>query len=418
MVDTDDVQGYEPKFRNQRTKLERADIPEADRDAIDSWVIHLRASDPEVDSLGTVVGHLNRIRLASERARTPLTEMDGVEDVNAFKLRLKDGYDLSEGTIRNYMKAVRKFLIWQGHDWAHAITVGAAIERKHDPDEEIDGDELDAMLEAAGNPRDRALIATLHDTGLRIGAVLSFQMRHVDFESKRGTLTINPDANVKGADGPKPVTWSRGHIANWIDDHPRPNVDHAALFHKLRQWDDEDDGALRQQYAGRIVSEIAAAAGLDDDRICAHLFRGTAISQWIRDESMNDQKIKHRADWSEDSRMLGVYSRVTDEEMNDAIFDDYEIGEADADDPAGPVLEECPLCDATLRGGEDFCPSCAAPLDSTASEKLDAFESRVREFMISADDADDRAFAARAAERADSDPQFARLLAEHLADRE
>ena len=68
MVDTDDVQGYRTKFENQMDRLAGADA--RDREAIEDWIVHLRANDGKVESLGTVVGHLNRIRLNAERAHS------------------------------------------------------------------------------------------------------------------------------------------------------------------------------------------------------------------------------------------------------------------------------------------------------------------------------------------------------------
>jgi integrase len=419
MVDVTDVQGYRTKFDNQRALLETADIDERDRDAIDRWVIHLRANDPDVSSLGTVVGHLNRIRLAAERGHMPLVEMDSVEDTNALKLHLEDRYGLSEGTIRNYMKAVRKFFSWfvdEGETWPEGITIGAPPERKHDPDKEITSDELDAMLAAAAEfdsaPREKALIALLRDTGLRIGAVLSFQLKHVDFEGRRGTITINEEANVKDASGPKLVTWSRGYVANWLDVHPRPDDPEAALIHKIRQWSDDEDGALRQQYADRRIKEIAEAAGLDPDRIHAHLFRGTAISEWMRDGNLNEQKIKHRVDWVEDSGEFGTYSLVSDEEMNDAIFDDLDIGETE-DEDTGPTLEECHQCRTPLRGGERFCPSCAAPLTQSAIQSAEEIEDATFESVAAADGQATDFFAEFRA-RFNEDPDFrAKVVGDH-----
>ena len=237
-------------------------------------------------------------------------------------------------------------------------------------------------------------------------------MRHVDFEGRRATVTINEQANVKGDDGPKPITWSRGYVANWIDIHPRPDDPDAALIHKLRQWNADEDAALAQQYAGRVITETAERAGLDPGRIEARLFRATSISQWIRD-NMGEQAIKHRTGWEKDSRMFEVYSRVTDEEMNDVVFDHYDIDGADSEQ-SGPSLEECPQCRTPLRGTEAFCPGCANPLSSSATEATDRTSSALREFMVEADDVDARAAAASAAETAENDPAFASALIEEL----
>ncbi|PSP55994.1 integrase [Halobacteriales archaeon QS_1_67_19] len=379
MVDTDDVQGYETKYENQMDLLDEADIDARDRDAILKWVHYLRTRDNDVGKKGTVVNHLNKIRLTAERANISLVDIKQIEDIESIVVQLKDNPDIGPGTVRNYQKAIRKFLDYRDVGFADDVTIDPPPERKHDPDKEITDNELNAMLQAANEldsaAREKALIALLRDTGLRIGAVLSLQMKHVNFESDRATVTINTDANVKGADGPKPVTWSRAYVSNWIDIHPRPDVKHAALIHKTRRWSDDEDGALRQQYAGRRIQKIATAAGLDAERIHAHLFRGTAISEWMRDDGLNDQAIKHRVDWSPDSRMFEVYSRVSDEEWNEQIFEHYNIGESgDKDKSRGHGLDRCPHCQTPLRGGERFCPACAGALHSRDVTKVEDVE--------------------------------------------
>jgi len=417
MVSVDDVQGYREKFDNQSELLENSDdITDADREAIQRWVTHLRANDPDVESLGTVVGHLNRIRLAAERSARPLTKMERLNDVSSLKLHLEDEHGLSDGTIRNYMKAVRKFFEWREADWFDEITIGASIDRKHDPDEEIDSEELGAMLDACGQfdsaARDKALIALLRDTGLRIGAVLSLQLKHVDVEGERATITINTDANVKDADGAKPLTWSRGYLANWLDVHPRPDDPERAVIHKTRQITDDGDGALRQQYAGQRISLIAEEAGLDPDRIHAHLFRGTAISEWIRN-GFSDQKIKHRVDWDEDTREMSTYSRVTDEEMNDAIFEDYDLANDDGED-SSPDLEQCPQCRTPLRGAERFCPGCAQPLESALADEVDKVDDETFESATNSETPTDQDLLEEWRRRFKHDPDFrARVVGDH-----
>jgi integrase len=414
MVDVDDIQGYSQKFENQREKLAESDkLTEADREAIGDWMVHLRTNDSSVESIGTVVGHLNRIRLCAERAEQPLTEFDRLGDVNALELRLKDEYDLAESTIRGYKKGLKKFFAWQEADFADDITIGAPIESKHDPDEEITSDELGAMLDACAEfdaaARDKAMIALLRDTGLRLGAVLSLRVGDVDISSRRATITINDEANVKDASGARPLTWSRGYVANWLDVHPRPGREDAALIHKTRRFDADEDGALRQQYAGQRISKIAEAADVDSDRIHAHLFRGTAISEWIRD-GMSEQQIKHRAAWTEDSRMLATYSMVSDEEINEEIFGFYGIGD---DEDRSPDLEECPMCKTPLRGTERFCPSCAAALDSAAADAEETIEDDTFESAKVAEASDGR-FIDEFRRRFKNDPEFrARFLGDH-----
>lgn len=411
MVDATDVQGYEHKYESQMAKLEEADIDDADRKAIREFVVHQRANTD--NNKGTIVNDINQLRLSSERGRMPLTEMEK-PDVDELTIILEDEHGLSERTVRNYRKSLRKFFIWhRGEEFGEQIKVGSPVKAEVDPDEALTDDEIRAMLDAAKNPRDKALIALLDDTGVRIGAALSFQMKHVNFQGQRATVTINEEANVKDDSGEKPITWSRGYIANWLDMHPRPDNPEAALFHKLRNWEDEPHAALAQQYAGRIIKDTAVEAGLDRDRVKAHLFRATAITRWILDE-VSDQAIKHRTGWSKDSRQFETYSRVRDREMNDVIFDHYGIEGGDDAEEQVQKLENCPICRAPLRGDETFCPSCAGPINDKAHEVSHGTNAALREFLVDETNPDRREAASKAAEVLESDPRLAERLIDAL----
>jgi len=359
-MDTDDIQGYQRKFENQLDKLEGADIG-ADRAAIKEFV---HARDGQVNR-GTIVNNINRLRLAAERANGQLVDMD-LTDVNELVFDLNHEHGLAEGTVRNYRKALRVFFAERGEDWAEDIKIGASPERSVDPDELLEDEEVNGLLEAAGNARDKCLVALLADTGLRIGAVASLRIRDIDLSGSNAMVSINEQANVKGADGTMPLTWSEGYVTSYLNVHPRRNVDDAALIHQDGGYfDGDDDGALDYRYLARRIKDLADKAGIDRERVNTHNFRKTAISRWIR-EGLSEQAIKHRACWDVDSDMFKVYSGVRGEEMNDQILSHYDLdSEARAE---RPDLEQCPRCQATLQPNHDFCPGCSAPLTAGANE--------------------------------------------------
>lgn len=364
MADTDDIQGYGQKFENQLELLKNADIPDADRSAILALIRHEDANDTV--NQGTMVNHMNRLRLSSERADMPLMEM-AKSSVDEFLFKQKHDRGLGEGTLRNYRKALRKFFRHHGREWAEDIEIGSSPDRTVDVDKLLSREEITRLIEAATNPRDKAIIALLADTGLRIGAATSLRLRDVDLSGRAGTVTINEEANVKDDSGPKPLTWSRGYIANWLDVHPRPDEDEAPLFHKTEQVSDDEDGALAYQYCARRLKWIADDADIDRERVRAHNFRKSAISRWIR-EGLSEQAIKHRAGWAKDSSQFDVYSGVTAEEMNEDILDHY--GLAKSGDASSPELEACPSCRTPLTDGARFCPGCGDALSATASEAV------------------------------------------------
>ena len=65
MTDVDDVQNYENTYNRQLEKLEAAEIVDSDREAIRDYVRHADARG-EIKT-GTIIRHLNCLRLSAER---------------------------------------------------------------------------------------------------------------------------------------------------------------------------------------------------------------------------------------------------------------------------------------------------------------------------------------------------------------
>lgn len=230
------------------------------------------------------------------------------------------------------------------------------------------------MLDVADHVRDKAALAVLADTGLRIGALASLRVRDVNLSGRIATVSINEHANVKNASGSVPLTWSKGYAANWLDVHPRRDDTSVAFIHKLQMFDEDEDGALTYQYLSRRIKEIGQKAGIEPERLNTHNFRKSAISRWIR-EGLSEQEIKHRAHWVKDSSQFDIYSGVTDEELNEQIAAQYGI--VDEDDVARPAVEECTQCQTPLRPTSRFCPGCGAPLTAAVAQTTESIDDDV-----------------------------------------
>lgn len=408
MVRTDDVQNYGAKFENQLEKLEEADIDERDREAIHEFI---RAVDARGDvNQGTMVSNLNRLRLSAERGHMPLVEMDK-SDVDQLIFDLRHEHDLSDGTLRNYRKALRKFFKEREVDFGEDIKIGPAETQSVDPDELLTDEEIDDLLDACANPRDKAFVALLADTGLRIGAVASLRIGDIDLSGQAGMISINENAHVKGASGTVPMTWSEGYVAGYLNVHPRRDVDDAALIHVQESYydpDDDGDGAMTYQYLSGRIKSIADKAGVARDRVNSHNFRKTAISRWIR-EGMSEQAIKHRACWDVDTDQIDTYSGVRDEELNDLVLDHYDIETPDSTVSA-PSLDRCPRCQTALKDDHRFCPGCASPLSQSAADSTDAVEDELFESVAGASTGDLEALI-ELRDRFESDAEFRESLA-------
>ena len=378
-MSVDDPHNLSEQLKNQKEKLD--DIDSEDSTLL--WNFATASSKEMADS--TVIQYLSKLRLISEESDKPIVEMEPLEMTRVIdNLEDEKGWS-SKGTRRNYEKALRTLFRELreadpqefGRDYAELLPREGSIRLTKDepskitPEDILTKSEIEELIQdACKNPRDKAIVAMLADTGMRIAALLSLRVRDVEFRDDGGGLfQPNTEATgLKGDDARKPMTWSAVHVENYlINEHPRPQEDEAPLFHKSEGWSDgeDDDGsmtpALVRQRLKRLVDK--ADVSLDAEDIHPHVFKHTAVTIWAK-QGFSDREIKHRAGWSRDSNMLKRYEHIEEEEINKQVLKKYGFDVAD-DEIGEPELDRCPRCSVPLHGGENYCPQCMLRLESS-----------------------------------------------------
>jgi len=116
--------------------------------------------------------------------------------------------------------------------------------------------------------RDAALIELLYGTGIRVGEVVSLDVRDVD--ARGGELRV---LGKGGKERVVPIPGlARQALAAWLERRQRPGVLAEPLFCSLRPRRDQRVRRLTDRDARRIVRERALAAGIVD-RVHPHRLR-------------------------------------------------------------------------------------------------------------------------------------------------
>lgn len=120
MASVSDIHNFSDQFQYQLDKLDEADIDDRDRQAIAEFI---RYQDTQRGlAASTNVNNCSDLRLSAERADTPLVEMNR-SDVDALLFEYKHEYEMAQGTLRNYRKALRKFFRYHGCEWAEIYLI-------------------------------------------------------------------------------------------------------------------------------------------------------------------------------------------------------------------------------------------------------------------------------------------------------
>ena len=175
------------------------------------------------------LGRLLTIAIWIKKDFTKTTKKD-IEDV----MRKINQMDYTEWTKKDYRVTLKKFYKWlRGCDergmypsevsW---INTHVSIDKQELPNNLPNEEDMKKMLEAAEHPRDKALIASLYESGCRIGEIASLKIGDINFDEYGAYMIVN------GKTGSRRIRliFSASILASWINIHPEKDDSKAPLW--------------------------------------------------------------------------------------------------------------------------------------------------------------------------------------------
>lgn len=364
---------------------------------------------------------------------TPQDLMDWVD-------ALDDHYDLAESTIGVYQAHVKRFYKWihdpdtyrRGKRARREMPYPEAVEwmdangdngkRSLPVDALLQEQDVARMVEVCTSPRDKALVMTLWDAGLRVQELINLDVRNFQTDRHGGYLLLNADgAQQKTGQRRVRLVEAVPYLVSHLNAHPVADRADAPLFYTENSEDyaavvrgvraegnsnGSDQGAdrvpadierLRLSRGGvaGIVKRIAEHAGLDQN-VTPHLFRHSRAT-FLAGRGVNEAVLRARFGWSPTSDTPAKYMHLSGAQEDAAILQacGREI-EAEAED------DEEPFAPATCVYGHDneptarFCVECGVPMDGEEDEQALRLGQELKEVL--------------------EDSEAARELAERLAE--
>lgn len=410
MVDVNDPTGIGKKLRQQWELLDDADIDDADRSAIESFVTWRRGEDI---ARGTRRLDLIYLRLAAERSDVSLLEMRLGDLERLFRELVTPeaengyGHDPDDNTMYQYRRVSTLFYRYldkrehyPAFPWHSEISIPKVeIEGAARRDEMLTGEDLEELKQGTNHPRDRALVAFLADIAGRIGLALSLRVGDVHVEGDEPYFTPNremPDGLKKLSSSEIPIMHSRADLRVYLAEyHPEPDVDRAPLWPVLgNRYDPEHrrQCALGDRRCREMLEEAAERVGLEKP-VNPHNFRRTAATRLSNSDRLTPQEIAQITGWSSETltEMLDAYDYTSEKERNSQIH--QQLGLSDGSSDVGRDIAElelapvrCGNCRTTFPDNARFCPNCGVgreeadelerrDVERTVQERIDDAES-------------------------------------------
>jgi integrase len=228
--------------------------------------------------------------------------------------------------------------------------------------------EAKQMVECTENPRDRALISLLAESGGRAGEISTIRLRDISWNDKGFVLTLAG----KTAQRQIPLCACAADLKTWINNfHPFKNDPEAPLFTSFTDLRTPKTN-LKADGIGTVVRRAAIRAGVEKRiRMHPHKFRHLRASQ-LAEAGWNEPMLRQYFGWAKASKMPATYIHMTQKSMNNRYYRMY--GKADAEEQKPQILEEpklCSACGTQNPNGYRFCFQCDAALDEEEQKRVD-----------------------------------------------
>lgn len=219
---------------------------------------------------------------------------------------------LSEQTIRTYVKIVRIYLKWAEVPTKDYVSLKA-------PERDIQvltREEIDRMERAARSVRDKLIVRTLADTGIRVGEMVGLRSQDLKFESRNKKLGPAYYIEVKGKTGKRkvpvgPETW--GRLKKYAD----LNGDEY-IFMATRSDSTGKVNRLTESGAGQMISNLGKEAKIGK-RVYPHLFRHSYATQKLSD-GMDSVTLMHILGHQNLDMIAEVYAHLSVGQTYDAMM--------------------------------------------------------------------------------------------------
>ena len=282
-------------------------------------------------------------RIVSEIHQQPLSE----ETKRCFRILLRKFYCFVRGFEEKgvYPEEVKWLKMEMGH------------QHRKLPEELLTEGEVRNIVQACTCIRDKALMASLGESGCRVSEVGTMKIKHVFFEEQGARLTVHGKTGTRRI----LVITSAPYLQEWINSHPYNTDPDAPL------WYNKSNEFLCYNRITAILKRAAKSVGIKK-RVHPHLLRHSRATQLAN--IMSDSQLKNYLGWTQGSKMAGIYVHMSGKDTDEAILKANNLQKVvELREPKlKPV--NCFRCKTSNPSTNRFCNICGFVLDPMNAQEI------------------------------------------------
>jgi site-specific recombinase XerD len=321
-------------------------------------------------SEATLLRNMTRMKVVAEHVESQA--FDGMDKADVKDIvEWVHSRDYTDETIDTYKNVIRSFWKWMDpDDDGDAPETVAWIKLNNStgsdklPKDLLSKEDIEAQAEAAKNPRDKALIWILYETGARIGEIIDLTVGDIE-DREHGKKVV-----IEGKTGARrlPLVESVPYLNKWLNAHPNPTKD-APLWCKIQQGGPDDQLGYRY-IRDKILRKTMEEAGIDKPSN-PHHYRHSRASYLAN--HLKEAQLCAWFGWVQGSDVPARYVHLSGRDIDNA-YDEMHglyVPEEDGDEPQ---VRECDRCNELNEPDAAYCMRCGFALDP---ERVASFEEEV-----------------------------------------
>ena len=271
-------------------------------------------------------------------------------------LRFLKPRNYTDSTLYQYRAVLKKYLSTFSPEQARNIKLKV---KRREPPIILTQAEIEQLIEACRNPRDKALISFLYESGCRKGELVSIRLENVVFTEYGATVTI-----PQGKTGPRtiPIVYAASYLRQWVESHPtKGQCD--PLYCSLQ----EPFAQFSFSGLSHLMRNLKERTGIKKN-LYPHLFRHSRASHLAN--QFTEQQLKQFLGWTAGSNMAAVYVHLSQRDIQDAVLKVYGLQSRETEKNKLEVIK-CPRCKEINPETSSYCGKCGMPLKDDSIKQLE-----------------------------------------------
>lgn len=369
-----DIYGYDVNISQSIARLNKSKISAANRKAILDFV-----DSTQLKGLSKARGlfYLDRLTKLAEWVNkdfSAVTKQDVeqlVRHIQAKKYTEHTKIDYL-GTLKRFYRHLKGTQTFPEEvSWIKS-TVPKNQERL--PEDLLSQEDVEKMISAAEHIRDKALIATLFETGCRVGELASLRLKHVSFDKYGAVIVVQGKTGMRRV---RLIMYSQ-YLSRWLSEHPDKDDQNAPLWvvigttkhiakDKKKGYKFNWSYELKHHTIMKAIQRAALKAGIKK-HVNPHNFRHSRAT--LLANKLTEAQLKEMFGWTQSSDMAAIYVHMSGRDVDDALLKLHGLQE-EAPDNEKEKAKRCARCKEINPPTFKFCGNCSLPLDAKTAIEVD-----------------------------------------------